>query len=100
MNLRPPACKADALPTELPAHIHDLPITGHYRSVKGIIPACLTSESTTIREQSLAITGDLFVESVDAMFCADLRLAMEIGLLTRSLPPFEEILSYSRKHLF
>ena len=37
MNLRPPACKADALPTELPALLYALPLTVHHSSVKGIL---------------------------------------------------------------
>ena len=38
MNLRPPACKADALPTELPALLYALPLAGRHSSVKGILP--------------------------------------------------------------
>ena len=40
LNLRPPACKADALPTELPAQFSFLP--ANLRSVKKILYQTLT----------------------------------------------------------
>ena len=49
MNLRPPACKADALPTELPALLYALPLAGRHSSVKGILPNVRSQLSVAAR---------------------------------------------------